>query len=141
MVRRCFTSGNIFRIFGVHIKKLLSLTAEDIRDYCLLKKGVEEGFPFGNETLVFKVGGKLFALMGLDSNPIRINLKCAPAKAIELREAHSYILPGYHMNKAHWNTVVCEPRLKLALLQSLIDHSYELVYDSLSKKTKEEISR
>lgn len=117
------------------------MSVEELREYCLKKKGVEESFPFDNETLVFKVGGKLFALMSLEANPTRVNLKCDPDDAIELRETHSYILPGYHMNKTHWNTVICDGRISKHLLYRLIDHSYELVFNSLTKKQKSEIGR
>jgi len=86
------------------------MNVEEIRDYCVSKFGVEECFPFDNETLVFKVGGKIFLLMGINANPIQFNVKCEPQKAIDLREKYSFVLPGYHMNKAHWNTIVCDGR-------------------------------
>lgn len=117
------------------------MNIEDFRDYCLRKKGVEETFPFGEETLVFKVMGKMFALTGLDEIACSVNLKCDPDWAIELREMHpDDIAPGYHMNKKHWNTVQFEQGLDDAFLKKLIDHSYELVVASLPKKTRDELS-
>ena len=101
---------------------------ERLREYCIgLDIAVEETFPFGNDTLVFKINQKIFALMGLDNNPLSINLKCDPEIAIEYRESYSSIQPGYHMNKKHWNTVVVDGRLSKKQLKEMIDHSYELV--------------
>jgi len=113
------------------------MSIEEIREYCLLKKGVEEGFPFDNETLVFKVAGKLFLLTGLNSKPVQFNVKCEPQKAIELREKYNYVLPGYHMNKQHWNTIVCEGNSSKKLIFSWIDDSYNLIVQSLPKKQRE----
>ncbi len=108
---------------------------ELFRAYCLKKPGVEETLPFGEETLVFKVLGKIFALTGLARDEFRVNLKCDPERAIELREQYPEdILPGYHMNKKHWNTVFFESNLPNALLRELIDHSYDLVVNKMSKK-------
>jgi predicted DNA-binding protein (MmcQ/YjbR family) len=132
-----FTTGLLFSIFGCHIIKLLSMNVEEIRDYCVSKKGVEESFPFDNETLVFKVGGKIFLLMGINANPIQFNVKCEPQKAIDLREKYSYVLPGYHMNKAHWNTIVCDGRATKKLIFEWIDHSYDLIIRSLPKKQRD----
>lgn len=109
---------------------------ETFRNYCLSKKGTTEELPFGPETLVFKVMGKIFAATGLDEDQFRVNLKCDPARAIELREAHPEVLPGWHMNKKHWNTVYFEQGLSDELLQELIDHSYELVVMGLPKKLR-----
>ena len=103
---------------------------EEIRAYCLTKNGVEEGFPFGDTTLVLKVGGKIFVLINLDSDP-SMNLKCEPGRAIELREVYPAIIPGYHMNKKHWNTIVLDGSLSKRLIMEMIDHSYDLVYQSL----------
>ena len=111
------------------------MNIEDFRDYCLLKAGVTEEMPFGPETLVFKVGGKLFALTDIDTFG-SINLKCDPARAEELREAHDYVRLGYHMNKKHWNTVLIGTGVPEGQLRELIDHSYELVRASLSKAAK-----
>lgn len=113
---------------------------ETLHQYCLSKKGAEESFPFGEETLVFKVMGKLFLLTGMASQPLRFNVKCDPEKAIELREKYSCVLPGYHMNKQHWNTVICDGSVNDKLLKEWIDHSYELIVSSLSKKLKQELS-
>ena len=115
------------------------MTAEDIREYCIKKPGVEESFPFDNETLVFKVGGKMFLLLSLDADPLSFNVKCDPDKAIELREKYSSVLPGYHMNKQHWNTVLCDGSVAKKIILGWIDDSYELVYFSLSKKIKDTI--
>lgn len=111
---------------------------EQLRDYCLKLKDVVEEFPFGNETLVFKVKGKIFLLCGLESDPLQFNVKCDPERAEELREQYPAIIPGYHMNKKHWNTVIVDGSLSNAMLRELIDHSYDLVYKSLPKKLREE---
>ena len=108
---------------------------EEIRAYCLTKNGVDEGFPFGDTTLVLKVGGKIFVLINLDSDP-SMNLKCEPGRAIELREVYPAIIPGYHMNKKHWNTVVLDGSLSKRLIMEMIDHSYDLVYQSLPIKLR-----
>ena len=101
---------------------------EALRDYVLQKPSVTEGFPFGEDTLVFKVNEKIFLLTGLESNPLQFNVKCDPAKAIELREEFpESILPGYHMNKKHWNTVVVDGTVPKKLLKEMIDDSYNLV--------------
>ena len=110
---------------------------DEFRDYCLAKKGVIESMPFDQHTLVFKVGPKMFALASLDQIPLRVNLKCAPDQAIFLREEYpEVVLPGYHMNKTHWNTIVMSRDLSRLWYQGLIDHSYDLVWASLTKKQK-----
>lgn len=114
------------------------MDVEEIRLYCLAKRGVIECFPFDNETLVFKVGTKIFALMSLEKQPLSINLKADPEWSIDLRDKYCQITPGFHMNKTHWNTVTIDG-LKKDLILKLIDHSYELVFRSLTKKVKEEI--
>lgn len=111
---------------------------DEIRSYCLAKKGTEEGFPFDENTLVFKTGGKLFALIDADGAE-SINLKCDPERAEELREQYESIIPGYHMNKKHWNTVTLDGSVDRSLVFELIDHSYDLVYASLPKKIKNEL--
>ncbi len=114
------------------------MNVETFRDYCLSKKGVEETFPFDEETLVFKVMGKMFALTGLDEDEFKVNLKCDPERIIQLREDHpDNILPGWHMSKKHWNTVLFENGMETNFLKELIDHSYDLVVDKLTKKDKE----
>ena len=112
---------------------------EEIRTYCLKKQGVTESFPFDVTTLVFKVGGKMFALMDID-NFDSINLKCDPEKAIELRERFSGILPGYHMSKKHWNTVIVNDDVSRELILELVDHSYQLIVESLPKKVRNELA-
>ncbi len=113
---------------------------EAIRAYCLTKNGVEEGFPFGDTTLVIKVGGKIFILINLDDDP-SMNLKCIPDRAIDLREANPAIIPGYHMNKKHWNTIVLDGSLPKRLILEMIDHSYDLVFESLPLKLRLEIEQ
>ncbi|MCY7358982.1 MAG: MmcQ/YjbR family DNA-binding protein [Rudanella sp.] len=112
------------------------MNVEALRDYCLNKPHATESLPFGPENLVLKVGGKVFALISLDANPASINLKCNPELAEQLREEFSVVLPGYHMNKRHWNTVLTEPSIKWVQVQEWIDHSYELVWNSLPKAVK-----
>ena len=109
-----------------------------LRTYCLAKPGVTEELPFGPDTLVFKVAGKLFALTALDETEVRINLKCDPGRALELRERYpEVIVPGWHMNKRHWNTLCVERgELDDRLVRELIDHSYALVVAGLTKKVR-----
>jgi predicted DNA-binding protein (MmcQ/YjbR family) len=97
-----------------------------LRDYCISKKGAGESFPFGDDTLVFKVNDKIFALVNLDGG-LSINLKCDPALAIELRERYSAVSAGYHMNKKHWNTVLLDGSVPDKEVFSWIDHSYNLI--------------
>lgn len=112
-----------------------------LREYCLSKMGAEEGFPFGEDTLVFKVGGKIFAICGLENPPLFVNLKCDPEYAMELRDKHDgIIIPGYHMNKKHWNSVYLDSSLSMNLYYSLIDHSYDLIRSSLPKKIQSELN-
>lgn len=111
---------------------------EEIRRYCLNKKGVTESFPFDQVTLVFKVGGKMFLLIPLETQPITFSAKANPEWSIELREKYPQISGAYHMNKTHWNSIICDG-LKPELILKLIDHSYQLIFDSLSKKSKESI--
>lgn len=114
------------------------MIAEEIREYCLAKKGVTEGFPFNETTLVFKVGGKMFLLMALDTQPLVFSAKNKEDYNQELREKYYQISGAYHMNKTHWNSVVCEG-LKSDLIKKLIDDSYDLVFKSLTKKVKSEV--
>ena len=111
---------------------------EQLREYCLQKPGVEESFPFGELTIVFKIGNKIFLLAGLDEGN-RFNAKCDPDRAAELRERYEEVTPGYHMNKKHWNTVDMEGRLTASQLYEMIDHSYDLVFRSLPQKTRSAI--
>lgn len=115
------------------------MNIEEFRIYCLEKLSVTEEFPFGPETLVYKVAGKVFALTGLDEINFKVNLKCDPDYAEELRESHHEVKPGFHMNKKHWNTVDFEGSLPEELLRKLIDHSYELVVKSLPKSKRENL--
>ncbi len=104
------------------------MNIETLREYVLQKPSVTEGFPFGEDTLVFKVNNKVFLLAALDSIPLQFNVKCDPNKAIELREEWpGSVLPGYHMNKKHWNTVIIDGRLSNKQLLGMVDDSYRLV--------------
>ncbi|QLE01010.1 MmcQ/YjbR family DNA-binding protein [Galbibacter sp. BG1] len=120
------------------------MNIEELYQYCLSKKGVTENFPFDETTLVFKVGGKMFALCGLDrweAGDKSINLKCDPEWATELRESYENIKPGYHMSKKHWNTVTLDPyEISNEFIKELIDHSYQLVFNGLPKKVREQLS-
>jgi len=107
---------------------------ESLREYCLSKPGVEETLPFGPDTLVFKVEGKMFLLVGLDEEQLSFNVKCDPGKAIELREEYSCVLPGYHMSKKHWNTIVVDGSVSSKQLNEWIDWSYNLVLPKKKKK-------
>ena len=111
---------------------------ESFRNYCLNKKGVTEEFPFDNNTLVFKVCGKMFALTDVDAFE-SINLKCDPEEAVLLREQYPAVVPGYHMNKKHWNTVMMDGAVGDRLLMQWIDHSYDLVVQKLPKAQKEQL--
>jgi len=106
------------------------MNVEILREYCISKKNVTESFPFGDDTLVFKTQGRIFALVNLEGD-LSINLKCDPARAIELRERYSSVIPGYHMNKKHWNTVYIDGSVPDKEVFSWVDHSYDLV---LNKK-------
>lgn len=113
------------------------MNIEELREYCMDKKHVTESFPFDNETLVFKVMNKMFALTGINSNPVSVNLKCDPEKAIALREEFSCVLPGYHMNKQHWNTVIIDGSVSDKQVMEWIDDSYNLIVASLPKRVRE----
>lgn len=115
------------------------MNIEELREYCLSLKGVTEGFPFGETTLVFKVMGKMFCLAGMDNHPLSCNVKCDPETAIELRETYSGVLPGYHMNKQHWNTIVFDGSFDDVLARQWILDSYDLIVASLPKKLKLEM--
>ena len=115
---------------------LPDMNIESLRECCLSKPGAEETLPFGPDTLVYKVGGKAFLLTGLDNEELRFNVKCDPDKAIELREEFPCVLPGYHMNKKHWNTIVVDGSVSSKQLKEWVDHSYELVAKTLPKNRK-----
>jgi len=112
------------------------LDLETFREYCLSKSGASESAPFGEDTIVFKVGGKIFALASLADVPARVNLKCDPDLALELRDRYEQVRPGYHMNKKHWNTVEIEGGIPGSELRKMIDHSYALIVKSLPKARK-----
>jgi predicted DNA-binding protein (MmcQ/YjbR family) len=109
---------------------------ESLKDHLLNKPGATETFPFDSDTLVFKVSGKMFALIGLKNEPLRINLKCIPEKAELLRELYPAITPGYHMNKRHWNTVFLDGSIDDKVFLAMIDESYELVVTGLPKSKR-----
>lgn len=120
------------------------MNLENYYVYCTAKKGVTEHFPFDQDTLVFKVGGKMFALSSLKSweeNSPAVNLKCDPEKGAELRNQFDDIVPGWHMSKVHWNTIAINKGVDNKLVKDLIDHSYDLVFKSLTKKIREELSK
>lgn len=117
------------------------MDTQDAREVLLGKGCVSEETPFGPELLVYKVGGKMFALLTIEQVPVRMNLKCDPERALDLRDRYEGIIPGYHMNKKHWNTLLLDQSLTNMLIHELIDHSYELVFASLPKKMKEELIR
>jgi predicted DNA-binding protein (MmcQ/YjbR family) len=112
---------------------------ESIREYCLQKNGVTEELPFDEDSPVYKVMGKIFAITNL-TPPYSINLKCDPEKAVELREKYDGVSPGYHMNKTHWNTIDLESNIPPKLINEWIDHSYELVVNGLTRKQKEKLT-
>lgn len=115
------------------------MNIEEYRDFCLSLPGATEELPFGPDTLAFKVGGKIFALTSLQTFA-SINLKCDPEQAVELRERHNYVLPGFHQNKKHWNTVVIGAGATVAQLQQWITHSYQLVVASLPRAVRAELA-
>lgn len=114
------------------------MNIEELRAYCIEKHDVSETLPFGPDVLVFKVAGKMFALTNIE-NYVSVNLKCDPERALELREEHAGINPGYHMNKTHWNTVEVAGDVSNKLLKELIDHSYDLVVNGLPKRKRDAI--
>lgn len=116
------------------------MDVEAVRAFCLSMPHCTEDFPFDQDTLVFRVGGKIFAILPLD-NGYEINLKCDPDRACELREMHAFIRPGFHMNKKHWNTVLFSRVSNHQMIHDMIIHSYELVHKGLSQKVKSELSR
>ena len=115
------------------------MNVEDIRDYALSLPETEEGMPFGETVVVFRTAGKIFLLLSLNDEPLQFNVKCDPDRALELRESYDAIIPGFHMNKKHWNTLLLSGDLKLSLIKELIDHSYNLVVAGLTKKQKEDL--
>jgi len=117
------------------------MNVETISEYCLRKKGAVEDFPFDEETLVFKVRGKMFALIPLEKIPLQINLKCNPEKAMELREQYEDVQPGWHMSKKYWNTIILEGNIRWSDLKEWIDHSYNEVVMGLKKSERDKIKK
>lgn len=115
------------------------MNIEELREYCLSKKGVEESMPFGPDALVLKVMGKVFLITMLEERPVQFNVKCDPEKAIELREQYPCVIPGYHMSKKHWNTVIADGSVTDAQLKKWISDSYLLVISGLTKKQQKEL--
>ncbi len=112
------------------------MSLEELRAYCLGKPTVEECLPFGPDTLVFKVSGKVFLITAFDYTPLQFNVKCDPDKAMDLRERYACVRPGYHMNKKHWNTVVVDGSVSISNLKEWIDDSYQLVLSASSPKKR-----
>lgn len=110
------------------------MTLGDLIDYAMMKPTTEETLPFGPDVLVLKTNGKSFLLISLNSDPVQFNAKCDPEKALQLREMYTGIVPGYHMNKKHWNTILLDGSVPDKLVRELIDHSYELVSSKKSLK-------
>jgi len=111
------------------------INSDFVRKYCLQKPGVKEDFPFDEETLVMKVGNKMFALFGSEE-PLRINLKCDPITAIGLRGKYKSVISGYHMNKKHWNTIIIDGSIPDEVILGMIDDSYDLVFKGLKKQKR-----
>jgi predicted DNA-binding protein (MmcQ/YjbR family) len=112
------------------------MNIEELRSYCLSKPHATEDLPFDEFTLAFRVGGKIFALTSLDNTPLTVNLKCDPERAVELRERYEAITGGFHMNKKHWNTITFDGSLERSLICEMIDHSYNIVLNSLPKSQR-----
>jgi predicted DNA-binding protein (MmcQ/YjbR family) len=112
------------------------MSPDELRDRCLALPGAGETFPFGPENSVFKVTGKMFALSRLDATPLRVSLKCEPALAEQLREAHAAVIPGYHLNKRHWNTVILDGSLSDEMVGDMIEDSYDLIVSKLSRSQR-----
>ncbi len=115
------------------------MNVEELRAYCLNKKGVTESTPFDDVTLVFKVMNKMFALIPLDEEQLKISLKCDPEKAIQLREQYPEITPAWHFNKKHWNSIMVDGNIEVEKVLESVDHSYDLIVAGLTKKLKEEL--
>lgn len=133
---------DVIAVFYFHFNRLhyfSTMHIDEILPFCLHLKGTTESFPFDQQTLVFKVMGKMYALINVES-PDSINLKCDPELAIDLRERFSAVQPGYHMNKKHWNTITLNGDLSNDFIQEQIVNSYDLVVKSLPKKLQHELS-
>jgi predicted DNA-binding protein (MmcQ/YjbR family) len=116
------------------------MDAAALRRWCLRQPGAVEEFPFGPETSVFKVGGKMFALSALDGAPLQVSVKCEPELAVDLRNSYPAIRPGYHLNKRHWNTLTLDGSLPDQLVRDLIQDSYDLILSALPKREREYIA-
>jgi predicted DNA-binding protein (MmcQ/YjbR family) len=116
------------------------MNAEELRDYCLSLLGTDEEFPFGPDTSVFKVAGKIFALSRLSEYPPRVSLKCDPSLAEELRKAHAAVIPGYHLNKRHWNTVTIDGSLSDEIISDMVEDSYDLIVSKLPRAQRQALS-
>jgi len=125
------------RCTAIYVFSGVEMTFDDLLNYCMAKKGVAKDFPFDKTTLVYRVVNKIFALTDIAEKPLRINLKCDPILALELREEFEAIEPGYHMNKKHWNTVIFNGSIEDRKLEEMIDHSYDLVVKGLKKDDRE----
>ena len=112
------------------------MRAADLRDHCLAFPGSAETFPFGPETSVFKVAGKMFALSRLAQRPLQVSVKCEPLLAVQLRQAHSAVLPGYHLNKRHWNTVIVDGSVPDRAIRDMVEDSYDLVVSALPQSRR-----
>jgi predicted DNA-binding protein (MmcQ/YjbR family) len=117
------------------------MNVEELRAYCLNKKGVTESTPFDDVTLVFKVMNKMFALIPLDEDQLMISLKCDPDKAIQLREEYPQVTPAWHFNKKHWNSVAVDGTVEVVKIKAWIDHSYDLVVSGLTRKLRDELAQ
>ncbi|MBC7568188.1 MAG: MmcQ/YjbR family DNA-binding protein [Spirosoma sp.] len=116
------------------------MNIETLREYCIARPGATESFPFDEVTLVFKVGNKIFALMDTESRPSTLALKCDPERAVQLREEYTTVVPGYHLNKKHWNTITVDGSVRSSELQAWIDHSYQLVRKSLPRAVRDSLT-
>jgi predicted DNA-binding protein (MmcQ/YjbR family) len=117
------------------------MNIETFREYCLSKPAATEDTPFGPEDIVFKVEGKMFGIAALDEVPPRVNLKCDPDLALELRDRYEQVSPGYHMNKRHWNTIDLDGVIPEREIRKMVDHSYDLVVRSLPKAKREKLGK
>lgn len=116
------------------------MTPSELKSACLALAGAGEEFPFDEANSVFKVAGKIFAISRLDATPLRVSLKCDPDLAVQLRQTHAAITPGYHLNKRHWNTIVLDGSVPDKLVHDLIEDSYDLVVAGLPKRQQEKLS-
>ena len=116
------------------------MNLETFREFCLSLKDTSEDTPFDETTLVFRVNNRIFAITDLEDLPFRFNLKCDPERAIELREEYDAVIPGYHCNKKHWNTIIPDETISDDLIKELTNHSYQLIFDKLKKVDKERIN-